>query len=150
MAILQAKFKEICLIIWIIHINMVHFRIVLLEVLLICALKTFGSFEDQMPPFLFNSIRVSHCCFCRYCRNKNVFIVVLSQQNFIRQKHHVYFSPYGDSDRFGNNQTQCEDRCYNVECEKCSRSGIQIMCIKSKIVLHQNYFSFTNMHFDGL
>ena len=29
------------------------------------------------------------CLFCRHCRNKNLSIVVLSQQNFIRQKHQL-------------------------------------------------------------
>ena len=35
-----------------------------------------------------------YCLFCLYCRNKNLSIVVLSQQNFIRQKYQVYLSTH--------------------------------------------------------
>ena len=38
--ILKAKFKEINHIIWKIQITIIHFRIVMLEIPLICALKT--------------------------------------------------------------------------------------------------------------
>ena len=31
-----------------------------------------------------------HCLFCHYCRNKHLSIVVLLQQNSIRQKYQVY------------------------------------------------------------
>ena len=41
LAILKAKFKEINHIIWKIQITIIHFRIVMLEIPLICALKTF-------------------------------------------------------------------------------------------------------------
>ena len=42
LVILKAKFKEINHIIWIIQITIIHFRILMLEIPLICALKTFG------------------------------------------------------------------------------------------------------------
>ena len=40
------------------------------------------------------------CRFCRLCRNKKVFFVVLSQQNFIRQIAHVYLLYATDSGHF--------------------------------------------------
>ena len=46
-----------------------------------------------MPHFWLSLIRVFHCRYCLFCRyfhNKKVFIVVLSEQNFIRQNGHVY------------------------------------------------------------
>ena len=49
--ILKAKFKEINHIIWINQITIIHFRVLMLEIPLICALKTFVKFEYQMPPF---------------------------------------------------------------------------------------------------
>ena len=54
----------------------------MLEIPLICTLKTFLLFEYKMPPFLLNFIRVFHC---HYCRNNKASIVVLSQQKFTRQ-----------------------------------------------------------------
>ena len=62
----------------------------MLEIPLICALKTFVKFEYQMPPFLFNFIRVFHCRYCCHCRNNKVSIVVLSQQKFTRQYAEIY------------------------------------------------------------
>ena len=88
--ILKAKFKENNHTICKIQMNIIHFRIVMLEIPLICALKTILLFEYEMPPFLLNFIRVFHCHYCRHCRNNKASIVVLSQQKFTRQYAQVY------------------------------------------------------------
>ena len=90
LVILKAKFKEINHIIWKIQITIIHFRIVMLEIPLICTLKTFLLFEYKMPPFLLNFIRVFHWHYCHHCRKNKVSIVVLSQQKFTRQYDQVY------------------------------------------------------------
>ena len=51
LVILKAKFKENIHIICKIQMNIIHFRIVMLEIPLICALKTFLLFEYEISPF---------------------------------------------------------------------------------------------------
>ena len=62
----------------------------MLEIPLICTLRTFLLFEYKMPPFLLNYISVFHCRYCRYSCNNKVSIVVLSQQKFTRQYAQLY------------------------------------------------------------
>ena len=88
--ILKAKFKEINQIIWKIQITKIHFRIVMPQIPLICALKTFLLVEYEITPFLLNFIRVFHCRYCRHCRNNKASIIVLLQQKLTRQYAQVY------------------------------------------------------------